>query len=141
MMNRVRAEGPLNVPSFWNVAKCLKAEPKGLIFRKEGSVLHASYVRGGTFPIEEEGKITPGGVSLLSKFAKRGRAEALAHKHAMLFLYGRDLFRGSFKVVSSPCKRGYVLVYWEGILLGLGRLKRDILYNVIDFGEFLRRGY
>jgi NOL1/NOP2/fmu family ribosome biogenesis protein len=82
--------------------------------------------------------VTPGGVKLLARSAKRGIVET-DYKRALLFLYGRDLF--DFKVVKPPCKEGYVLVYWKGALLGLGRLAGSAVYNVLDFGEFLRRGF
>jgi len=83
--------------------------------------------------------VTPGGVKLLARTARRGIVEVNDEKRAMLFLYGKDLF--DFKLIKSPCEKGYVLVYWRGALLGLGKLEDRMVLNVLDFGEFLRRGY
>ncbi|NPA85144.1 MAG: hypothetical protein GXO07_03965 [Crenarchaeota archaeon] len=131
-MNRVRAE----VPGFWELAQCLSSEPRAKLFRR-GKALCAGY-RHCSFYVERRGRVTPGGVKLLARTAKRGIV-SVDHKRAMLFLYGRDLFE--FEVLAEPCERGYVLVYWDDVLLGLGVLKKNVVANVLDFGEFLRRGY
>ena len=78
---------------------------------------------------------------LLARTASRGVVRVKDEKRAMMFLYGRDLFKGSITVVKKPCKDGYVLVYWGSVLLGLGKMYRGTVLNIIDFGEFLRRGY
>ncbi len=135
MMNRVRPEAP----SFWKLARCLASKPKVKVFRR-GSSLCCGY-SSCSFYVERRGKVTPGGVKVLSKSARRGIAEVVSERHAMLFLYGRDLFEDSFTIRSVPCEEGYALVYWRGVLLGLGKLSDNKLLNVLDFGDFLRRGY
>ena len=127
-------------PSFNVLKECLGSELKRLKVHKEGKVIYASYVDGGHFPIEVDGKVTPGGVWLLSRNARRGWVEVKGEKKAMLFLYGKDLFKGSYEIIRGPCERGFVLVYWEGVLLGLGKLFKGNIKNVLDFGEYLRRG-
>jgi len=132
-MNRVRPEAP----KFFGLASCLSSKVKVKVFRKGGS-LCAGY-RSCSIYVERRGRVTPGGVKLLAKTARRGKVEVSDEGRAMLFLYGRDLF--DFKLTEPPCKKGYVLVYWDGVLLGLGKLEDDVVINVLDFGEFLRRGY
>lgn len=111
-----------------------------LNFHREGKVTYASYIDGGHFPVEIEGEVTPGGIWLLSRTAKRGLIEVKEERKAMLFLYGRDLFKDSYRLVRRPCKSGFVLVFWEGVLLGLGKLIKGNVKNLLDFGEYLRRG-
>ncbi|ABU82017.1 hypothetical protein [Ignicoccus hospitalis] len=132
-MSRVRPEAP----SFRELARCLGAEPKVKLLRK-GSSLCAGY-SGCSFYVERKNAVTPGGVKLLARWAKRGVVKAPDERRAMLFLYGKDLFE--FELVEPPCERGYVLVYWDDVLLGLGMIKKGIVLNLLDFGEFLRRGY
>ncbi len=142
-MNRVRAEDPLRRPSFKELSSCLGAQiPRDVFyFFKRGEELYLSYVPKGSYLVERKGEVTPGALLLLHRYAKRGIVEVRDEKRAMMFLYGRDLFKGSFKVITRPCKRGYVLVRWQDLLLGLGRLKREEVKNLLDLGEFLRRGY
>ncbi len=132
-MNRVRPE----VPSFFTLAKCLRSRPRVPIF-KRGASACAGY-RGCSFYVEKRGRVTPGGVKLLARGAKRGIIKVPDEKRAMLFLYGRDLFE--YEVISPPCETGYALVYWDDVLLGLGKVRGKVVLNVLDFGEFLRRGF
>ena len=127
-------------PSFHELRECLGSKLYNIRIWEEGDVRYASYLEKGSFVVERKGKVTPGGVKLLAKYNRRGIVKVINERKAMLFLYGRDLFEGSFRVISKPCEKGFVLVYWDNILLGLGRLKGNMLINVIDFGEFLRRG-
>ncbi|UXD22355.1 hypothetical protein IPA_03815 [Ignicoccus pacificus DSM 13166] len=128
-------------PSFFALKECLGSKLYDVKFRREGNKLFASHVEGGSYLIEEGAKVTPGGVKLLASTAGRGIIKVMDEKKAMLFLYGRDLFSKSFEVIKKPCKRGYVLVYWEDVLLGLALLKTNMAINLVDFGIFLRRGY
>ncbi len=127
-------------PPFQLLKECFQSSLRGLKFHYEGKTLYASYIEGGHFPIEVNGEVTPGGVWLLSRTAKRGTVKVKGERKAMLFLYGRDLFKGSYEIVKKPCEKGFVLVYWKGILLGLGKLNKGNVKNLLDFGEYLRRG-
>ncbi len=77
-------------------------------------------------------------IELIARNARCGIVEAFG-KGAILFLYGRDLFKGSFKVISKPrCKERYVAVFHEGLFLGIGKLKKNLIINVVDVGLYLR---
>lgn len=132
----------MSVPSFSSLSMCLKSVlPNALKFRRDKGMMFAGYSSHPSYLVEKNGKITPGGIALLARFAKRGMIKVKDEKKAMMFLYGRDLFKDSYKVIKRSCREGYVLVYWNGILLGLARLYKGMALNVIDFGEYLRRGY
>ncbi len=77
-------------------------------------------------------------IEYVARNAKCGVVEALG-KGAQLFIYGRDLLEGSFKVISRPkCKQGYVAVFHKGLFLGIGKLKKNLILNVVDVGLYLR---
>ena len=77
-------------------------------------------------------------IEYIARNAKCGIVEALG-KGAQLFIYGRDLLKGSFKVLSKPkCRQGFVAVFSNGLFLGIGKLKGNLILNVVDVGLYLR---
>jgi ribosome biogenesis protein Nip4 len=58
-------------------------------------------------------------------------------KTEWLFLCGRDIFA---KSLNQDIPKGYSLIVNErGEVLGLGKKKKDLVENVLDRGNFLRR--
>ena len=132
----------MKAPSFSSLLECLGSKlPNFLRLVRRNNKLFAGYVNAPAYLVESSGSVTPGGVMLLARTASRGVVRVKDEKRAMMFLYGRDLFKESVVMVKRPCKEGYVLVYWGSVLLGLGKMHRGLVLNVVDFGEFLRRGY
>ncbi len=91
--------------------------------------------------VETEGIVTVGGAKLLAKWAKRGLAKVKRERDAFLFTSGKSLSLSSVSIISEPCKEGYLALFWRAVFLGVGRIERTRVINVLDVGDFLRRGY
>jgi len=77
-------------------------------------------------------------IEILARNAKCGIVEAIG-KGIQLFIYGRDLFEGSYRIISKTnCAANYVAVFSKDMFLGIGKIKSKIIKNVIDVGIYLR---
>ncbi len=110
------------------------------VFRK-GKRLCATYSGGCSVIVEVEGSVTIGGAKLLAKWARRGLAKVKRERDAFLFTNGKSLSLSSVSILSKPCREGYLALFWKGVFLGVGKLEKSKVANVLDTGDFLRRGY
>ncbi len=91
--------------------------------------------------METSGHVTVGGAKILAKWASKGIAKVKRENDAFKFTNGRSLSLSSVAVVSKPCDLGLLALYWKGVFLGVGKITRSKIINILDTGEFLRRGY
>lgn len=95
--------------------------------------LYIGEIKGGRFFLGLEGA---------SLIAPHTTKRVIVNENAeQLFLYGRDVFYNSI-VDFSACKRGdrCLIVNTKSELLGIGKVEKDMVKNLMDRGWYLRKG-
>ena len=129
-------------PSFENLMFCLDSKlPRALKVKKAERGLCLSYRDSCPFYVEVSGEVTIGGAKILAKWANRGLGKVKREKDAFKFTTGKSLSLSSISVIKEPCEKGYVALFWKDVFIGIGRISKNRVENVLDVGEFLRRGF